>query len=810
MFAQVAIENTSFRYDKLFTYAVPADITLQPGMRVTVPFGGGNKTRVAMVFSVTGSYDGDISKIKEIISVLDKEALLDSEMLSLAVWMKERYYCTYFDAVKLMVPAGAGYKLNFSYEKDSDISELEEVSLTEIQRQILSFLNKGSLNSNELKKYIGIDDSSKEIVGLVRKGFVKRTDLIKRRIGDASAKMVMACWDFEGKLTPRQQSVYETLCEVGVVSVKELCYFTGASAVLIKNLLDKGAVKVFDEERYRRPESAVSADRKRLPEQLSAEQEKVYRNLVKEYEEGKGKVSLLYGVTGSGKTSVFLKFIEYVVGRGKQVIVMVPEISLTPQTIQIFKSKFGDDIAVFHSALSIGERLDEWKRVSRGEAKIVVGTRSAVFAPCRNLGLIVMDEEQEHTYKSETNPRYHAREVARYRVAHNAAFCLLCSATPSLESFHLAKKGHYGFNELTERYGEARIPEVKVVDMNQEQGFGGRRDISEYLRMSLNQNLEDGKQSIILLNRRGYHTFVRCSSCHEVVTCPNCSISMTYHSANDRLMCHYCGYSRKFSTKCPVCGEDKVSFSGYGTQRAEEALAAAVPGAKVLRIDADTINTKHALERKLDAFARGDYDIMVGTQMVAKGLNFENVTLVGVLSADQNLYSDDYRSSERTFDLLTQVIGRAGRGKFPGTAVIQSEVPENPYLRLAAAQDYYTFYEMECEYRKAMLYPPFVDIVVVGFVGEGEKYVKNAADVFLEIFRNKAGKEYSDIPLRVLKPTSAAVAKISGKYRYKIIIKCKNNRRFRSLMTESLKEFGERKDCTKVTAFVDTNPENIM
>jgi len=763
-----------------------------------------------MVFSLSEDYEGDISKVKEISSVLDKEPLLDSEMLDLAAWMKGRYYCTFFDAVKLMIPAGAGYKLNFSYELNKNNGDYDEFSLTEVQRQIIAFLRKGSLSSDDLKKYIGIEDSSKEMAALVRNDIVIRTDLARRRIGDASTRMIMACWDFSGKLTPRQQSVYETLSEVGVVSVKELCYFTGASAVLIKNLVDKGAAKIFDEERYRRPSSLSCDDEKKLPDTLSSEQEKAFRNLIKEYESCKGKVSLLYGVTGSGKTSVFLKLIEYVVGKGKEVIVMVPEISLTPQTIQTFRSKFGDDIAVSHSGLSIGERLDEWKRVARSEAKIVVGTRSAVFAPCRNLGLIVMDEEQEHTYKSETTPRYHAREVARYRVNHSGAFCLLCSATPSLESFYFARKGHYGFNELSSRYGEAQIPEVRVVDMGQESMFGGKTDISAYLRDSLNKNLDDGKQSIILLNRRGYHTFVKCSSCKEVVTCPNCSISMTYHAANDRLMCHYCGYSRKFSSKCPTCGENAVGLSGYGTQRAEEALSAAVPGARVLRIDADTINTKHALERKLDAFARGEYDIMIGTQMVAKGLDFENVTLVGVLSADQSLYNDDYRSSERTFDLLTQVIGRAGRGKFPGTAVIQTEVPENPYLRLAAAQDYVTFYEMECEYRRAMLYPPFVDLVVVGFIGEGERFIKNAANVFLEIFSRKAAKEYSDIPLRVLKPTSAAVARVSGKYRYKIIIKCKNNLRFRSLMTETLMAFGERKDCAKATAFVDTNPENIM
>ncbi len=562
---------------------------------------------------------------------------------------------------------------------------------------------------------------------------------------------------------------------------------------------------------YRRPAHFDEAEEQPRAVQLSASQQEAFDGLLAEYRNQSGnRCALLYGVTGSGKTAVFLKLIQSVRKEGKGVIVMVPEISLTGQAISRFRQSFGDSVAVFHSGLSLGERMDEWKRVRRGEAEIVVGTRSAVFAPVQKLGLIVIDEEQEHTYKSESSPRYDAREVARFRCWKNGAFCLLSSATPSLESCRMAKEGKYGFYRLTARFGEAQMPEVELVDMNFDGAPGESRAIGGRLSQALIENFRQGRQSIVLLNRRGYHTFASCTSCHQVVSCPNCSISLTYHSANHRLMCHYCGYSVPYSRKCPSCGGDTVSFHGLGTQKAEEQLCELLPEARILRIDTDSVAARFSLEKKLDQFARGEYDVMVGTQMVAKGLDFENVTLVGVLSADQSLYSDDFRSSERTFDLLTQVVGRAGRGKYPGTALIQTFSPENPVLRFACKQDYFGFYEQEAAFRQALLYPPFVDLLVIGFVGQQEQKVKEAASLFLEMLGKLASEEYSELPLRVLRPSPAAVARMGGKYRYKLIVKCRNTRRFREMAERLLLDFGEQRDFQQVTVYADANPYHIM
>lgn len=454
--------------------------------------------------------------------------------------------------------------------------------------------------------------------------------------------------------------------------------------------------------------------------------------------------------------------------------------------------------------------MDEWKRVRRGEASIVVGTRSAVFAPVQRLGLIVIDEEQEHTYKSESSPRYDAREVARYRCWKEGAFCLLSSATPSVETCRLAKEGKYGFHRLEARYGSAQMPRVDLVDMNFDGLPGNGHAVGETLASALTENYWQGKQSIVLLNRRGYHTFATCTSCHEPVKCPNCSISLTYHSVNHRLMCHYCGYSVPFSTQCPSCGSDSVSFRGLGTQRAEEQLQELLPEARILRVDTDSMAARFSLEKKLDQFARGEYDVMVGTQMVAKGLDFENVTLVGVLSADQSLYSDDFRSNERTFDLLTQVVGRAGRGKYPGTAIIQTYAPENPVLHFAAQQDYFGFYEQEIAYRQALLYPPFVDLLVVGFVGAQEQLTRAAAFAFLQLLEEIASGEYPELPLRVLRPSPAAVARIGGKYRYKIIIKCRNTPKLRQMASRLLTTFAGLREYQQVTAYADANPIRIL
>lgn len=810
MFAEITIEKTAYGFDRPFTYQVPAPLEriLRAGMRVMVPFGAGNQTRIGIVLSFLKEADG---KIKEIHSVLDEEPVLTEEMLRLIPVMKNRYYCTLFEAAKTMLPAGLGFQIRNSYILDEKFKDFDQKAYTELQWQVITLLH-GSVKAVPARKItenLGIDEKSAGFLELLNRGIVHKVNTATSKIGDAVSKMVRPLSDFTGKLTPKQKIVYDTLCDVGPASQKELSYFTGASAAVIKTMAQKGAVEVFEYEVYRRPK-VMKVQEQNRETVLSPEQQSVYIQLQQEYTARKGGTALLYGVTGSGKTSVFLKLTRHVVKGGQSVILMVPEISLTAQTISLFTEHFGENIAVFHSALSLGERLDEWKRVMRGEAKIVIGTRSAVFAPVQNLGLIVIDEEQEHTYKSESSPRYDAREIARYRCKSGKALCLLSSATPSVESFFMAEKGIFTLHKLQERFGPANIPEVLLADMNEEARPGVGEAIGETLAGALQENFENKKQSIVLLNRRGYHAFASCRDCKEVRSCPHCSISLTYHHANNRLMCHYCGYSVKYEQKCPTCGSECIAFRGMGTQRAEEELERILPDANILRIDTDSITQRYSLETKLAAFANGEYDVMVGTQMVAKGLDFENVTLVGVLSADQALFSDDFRCYERTFDLLTQVVGRAGRGKYPGRAIIQTYVPENPYLALAAAQDYEGFYKREILFRRALLYPPFADLLVIGFVGSREALVKKSAEYYLTRVGELAKEEYPKLPLRILRASPAAIVKVSNKYRYKIIMKCKNTEKLREMTARLLTEFLNHKEFKDITAYADNNPYSIL
>lgn len=810
LFAAIAIEKAAYGFDRPFTYQIPSVLegSVRPGMRVMVPFGTGNQSRVGIVLSLLKEAEG---KTKEILSVLDDEPVLADEMLRLIPVMKNRYYCTLFEAAKTMLPAGLGFQIRNSYILDEGFKDFDEKAYTDVQWQVIMLLH-GSVKAVPAKKItdtLGIDEKASGFLELLNRGIIHKVNTATTKIGDAVSKMVRPLSDFSGKLTPKQKTVYDTLCDVGPASLKELSYFTGASSAVVKTMAQKGAVEVFEYEVYRRPKVMKTSEQNRETI-LSLEQQAVYIQLQKEYAARKGGTALLYGVTGSGKTSVFLKLIEHVVGQGQAVILMVPEISLTAQTISLFTECFGENIAVFHSALSLGERLDEWKRVKRSEAKIVIGTRSAVFAPVENLGLIVIDEEQEHTYKSESSPRYDAREIARYRCKSNRGLCLLSSATPSVESFYMAEKGVFTLHKLQERFGSANIPEVLLADMNEESYPGSGEVIGETLAEALRENYDSKKQSIILLNRRGYHAFASCKDCKEVISCPHCSISLTYHQANNRLMCHYCCYSVKYEPKCPACGSERIAFRGMGTQRAEEELKEILPDANILRIDTDSVAQRFSLEKKLAAFANGEYDIMVGTQMVAKGLDFENVTLVGVLSADQALFSDDFRCYERTFDLLTQVVGRAGRGKFPGKAIIQTYVPENPYLALAAAQDYEGFFKREILFRRALLYPPFADLLVVGFVGPRESAVKKSADYYLARVGELAGQEYPELPLRILRASPAAIVKVSNKFRYKIIMKCKNTEKLREMTARLLKEFLNHKEFKDITAYADNNPYSIL
>lgn len=800
--ARVAVENTTYSFDKLFDYAVSSELAprIQIGKRVMVPFGSGNRKRQAMVTEIKR---GNIEKLKSVISVLDKEPVLTEEMVKLASFMKDRYFCTYYDAVKTMLPAGISYNITTLYSAVRGI-DTEELAIDELSVYNYLLSKKNPVKKEVLSETMGM--TSEVFDDLCNRGFLKKSDEAFRKVGDAVMKMAALNEesDFTSvKLSPKQNKVLEILQTVGAASVKEICYYTGVTPSVIDNLVKKNLAYYYEEEVFRNDINNSIKENKEIV--LTEEQEKAFNNLLSEYEDTKPHVSLLFGITGSGKTSVFLKLIEKAVEDDKGVIVMVPEISLTPQFINIFKSKFGDDVAVFHSGLSLGERLDEYKRVLKGLAKIAVGTRSAVFAPFKNLGLIIMDEEQEHTYKSESTPRYQARDVAKFRAAENNALLLLSSATPDVESFYNAKEGRYSLNKLTKRYGKAILPEVRVVDMNEEAASGNTTLFSNELMICLEENLSKGNQSILLLNRRGHNTFAVCSNCRETVTCPHCSISLTYHSANHKLMCHYCGYSIDYLSECPVCHTKSLRFGGAGTQRIEQQLSELLPDARILRLDADSTMRKSSHERYLNAFSNGEYDILIGTQMVAKGLDFPKVTLVGVLNPDSMLYADDYRSYERTFSLLTQVVGRSGRGDKKGIALIQTFTPENNVISMAAAQDYEKYFESEITIRRAMLYPPFADICMVGFVSDSHVGVIKSSNDFMKRLVKRAKSDYGDLPLRILGPSPASIAKISNKYRFKIIVKCRNDKRFRKLLSETLLEFNSIKENKNTTAYIDMN-----
>ncbi len=807
---KVAVENTAFHFDIPYTYLLPSDIadTALPGCRVMVPFGAGNKGRQGVILE---KCEIDYQKgLKKVSKLIDTTPLVNEEMLSLIIWLKERTFCTFFDAFKATLPVGITHKtvLTFTSVPDADTS-----SMSGDEKAIYDFLlksNEYKEGSKILSKY-GYKNDSDILHSMVKKGYLYTNNEAVRRLGDKTVRMVRLtdlgeqALENGEKLSKKQSEILNLLKEFSSASVKELCYFTGYTPVVIAALERKGYALLFDNEISRNPYEDIDSPEAPKDIVLSDEQQKAYDNILSLYTQGRGGVSLLYGVTGSGKTSVYLRLIDEVVAQGKTVIVMVPEISLTPQTLNLFHKRYGKNTAVFHSALSVGQRADEWKRVKSGEAKIVIGTRSAVFAPCENLGLIIVDEEQEHTYKSEQTPRYNAKDVARFRCAKNNAVLVLASATPSIETYALAKSGKYQLNCLTKRYAQANLPKVKVVDMLLN-ALDDSKGISRDLADALVKNLENKKQSILLMNRRGFNTFVACKSCGEVVSCPSCSISMTYHHANGRLMCHYCGYSVPFTTKCPECGSNDMRYSGFGTQKIEEELKNLLPEARVLRMDADTTMSRFSHEEKLKAFANNEYDIMLGTQMVAKGLDFENVTLVGVISADSQLFNDDFRSQERTFDLITQVVGRSGRGKYEGTAVIQTINPENEVIRLAASQDYDSFYNEEIQIRKMLIYPPFCDICLIGFVGSDETKVKAAGDVFFEQVKSFLASHR----VIALGPMPARVSKISNKYRHRLILKCKNTSAFRYDLAQLLCAFGKKNAFSDVSVYVDINSQNLI
>lgn len=805
-YVKTAVEGTAFSFDMEYTYRVPEEWleSVCEGKRILIPFGKGNRKRIGMILRVYHKDYFDV-KVKPFVSVLDDEPILSEEMLSMVRWLKATTFCTYFEAVRTVLPSGLNlrfaqkYQLSAEFSSYSDLSEEEACFLENL---------KGCNSTGEFDLIIetAISSSRKAIVErLLEAGALTEKNQVKRKVQDDAVKMVCLSDEYleepQGfSLSPKQRTAVGFLEEHISASIKEICYLCNITSSVVQTLIKKGVLRQYEYETINIPE-VDEVDYK--PIVLTESQQKVFEDIFSMIKEEKPAGALLYGVTGSGKTSVFLRLIEETLALGKTVIMMIPEIALTPQMVSIFQKRFGETVAVIHSNLSLSQRLNEYKRLQQEQAKIAVGTRSAVFAPCKNIGLIIMDEEGERSYKSEASPRYHARDAAIKRCGYHNAVLLMASATPSVESYFYAKNGRYRLFSLTERYSTAVLPEVTIIDMNQESG--GEQFFSHRLMEEMYYNLEHDEQSILLLNRRGYHTHISCPKCSEVISCPNCSIPLTYHKINNQLICHYCGYTHEAISSCPKCGFAPLKAVGAGTQRMEDELNKYFSGARILRMDTDTTFSRYAYEKNFSAFAKGEYDIMVGTQMIAKGLDFPNVTLVGVLSVDKSLFSGDFRSYERTFSLITQVVGRSGRSGKPGRAFLQTYVPEHYILNQAASQDYPAFYNEEITLRKALIYPPFCDIYMIGFVSSVEKDAALASAEFLRLLRQKIQDENPDFPLRVLGPSAYNYVRMNGKYRYKLILKCKNTQEFRRFVSELLASCNKNRSFANVTVFADIN-----
>ncbi len=744
----VAVSNATFHFDKLYTYAVMPDQqdTVRLGSMVLVPFGRGSRARMGVVLACDA--EPESAKLKFLFDVAPASACLTPELLRLVHFLKERTFCTYYEAVKAVIPYGAQYKPTVAEDGVTPVLQKQLVRHTENAYKLVGTLPpKPRPTAKQLAAVALLAGGERTLSALEEKGI--------------------------------SRAVLDNLCAKGVLE----CSKVNKSIDLYSSIPLKNE-----------------------PILLTEEQQAAYNALLPGLEDAAPHSALLYGVTGSGKTLVFLKLIEHCLQMGRRALVLVPEISLTPQMILRLKSQFGKRVAVQHSALNHTERLLQWQMIQDGGADIVVGTRSAIFSPLENIGLVIIDEEQEHTYRSESAPRYSAHEVARQRAAENGALLLLASATPSTESYYAAQHGRTQLVCLTKRYGGNPLPKVQIVDMRAELASGNPREISLAMEDAIRHNLEAGKQTILLLNRRGYQTVAQCEDCREVLKCQKCSVPMVYHKSAHKLLCHYCGSQLDPPpARCPACG-GKLQYRGFGTQKAEEELAKLFPEARILRMDQDTTAAKDAHEKLLAKFARHEYDIMVGTQMVAKGLDFEDVTLVGVLGIDSLLFAQGFRAYETVFSLVTQVVGRSGRAKDPGFAIIQTTDPDNPVLNLAAAQDYDAFFEQEIAYRKLGLYPPFCGLCVVGFAGPKESEVARASARFAALLGRQAAKQ-PDLPLRVLGPTPGSIEKINDSYRYKLTVKCRNDRRFRDLIRETLTLYEREKLPGKATVVVDLHSD---
>lgn len=815
LIAKIAVSKAIYAIDKPYSYHVPRDMEhkIATGMRVLVPFGAGNRGSEGIVLAL--SKDRGDTPLKMILALLDDSPVLDEMGIKLVLWLRERYFCTVYDSVKAMLPAGLYFALKNCVKLCDGIDKEYSFTLVEDSNPATELLNLLFLwdrqgDMEEIRLAFGSRDPNPAIKILVDRNIAVVETSTQRGVGDKTEKTATLAIPTEeamAKVAPRRKTaplryaVTELLCAIGEASTKELCYFTGASMPTLKSLEKSGIISIQKQEVFRSPHPEEIAPA--VPLVLTEEQEIAFCGIHALCQSGQSSAALLYGVTGSGKTNVYIRLIQEALYSGKTAMVLVPEIVLTPQLLRIFISYFGTSIAILHSALRAGERYDEWKRIKQGEAKVVIGTRSAVFAPLKNIGIIILDEEQETSYQSENTPRYHAREVAKYRCVQHNAVLLLCSATPSIETMYHAKSGTYHFFTLKTRYNGQTLPTVLIQDMKEEIRRGNGTVLSSGLCHEIEENLISGQQTILFLNRRGTNRMVSCGECGEVPECHRCSVKLTYHSANGRLMCHYCGHSQPLSQLCPHC-DGTMNFIGMGTQKVEEELRERFPSIDILRMDTDTISATQSHEQLLSKFKNKKIPILIGTQMVAKGLDFDNVTLVGVMDADLSLYVDDIRGAERTFSLITQVVGRSGRGQQLGRAVVQTYTPENDVIQLAARQDYDGFYESEILLRRLRKSPPFQDILVLHGSGQNEAGVLRAMSRLKGALDSNLGK--MSRPDTVLGPAPAAVAKVNGRYRYRLTITGKNDKALRTLVAQLLCVAQQDKENRGIAVYAAHDP----
>ena len=812
MIAKIAVAAATFAIDKPYSYLVPETMTLAPGMRVTVPFGRGNRQSEGVVLSLE---EGDPKGLKAVESCLDEESLLDMKMLKLAAFLRERYFCTFFDAIRVMLPGGLWFRTRQTFRLTQDRS-WEGKTLRQKDAQALLVLLAelgGTAEEKILRQAVPQDEDFEAAIRyLTKKKWIETDARLLRNTSDKTEQIATLTASVEEtrqyiqghRSAAMQCSVLELLCSLGSVSVKELCYFTGAKPPTVRRLAELGYLELTDRPVFRCREIIPA----QIPEtlELNEEQQAAFDGLCRQMDREKPGVALLYGVTGSGKTSVYIKLIRQCLDSGKTAMLLVPEIALTPQLLGLLVAYFGQQVAVLHSSLSPAERYDQWKRVRSADARVVVGTRSSIFAPCTAPGLLILDEEQEHSYKSEQSPRYDAREVAMWRGVKEKALVVLGSATPSIETMYHAKEGTFCLYTLRNRYNGKALPQVELVDMKQELKDGNDLSVSLPLQQALQDTAQSGRQAILFLNRRGNSRCLVCVDCRQAPECPACSARLTYHSANRRLMCHYCGHSQPTPDRCPQCG-GPLKPLGVGTQKVQQELNMLLPDLEIARMDADTVSAVNTHQKILDRFRQEKIPVLIGTQMVAKGLDIPNVTLVGVLDGDLSLYADSYRAAETSFNMITQVVGRAGRGDASGRAMIQTLVPDHQVLKLAANQDYDGFYELEIGLRRLQQLPPFAQLLTVTFTGQEEAAVLRCAvkfrDALGSFLRQPA---YGSKVLALLGPAPCPVPKINYHYRYRLTLRCKPDKDLRGLLAHLLREFARDKTTRGITAFADMNP----